>query len=371
METITFLRPLLLFALAAVIPITGAALFFAYHARRNARKAYGEERLVNRFSATPSRRAELSVAGAWVVAMAMLVIAAAGPIMPDAPDTVPAGSLRVVVVADVSKSMAAEDYRSIMPVKDGVPAAEVAGPYGTRLDMVKRVIKEQIMPAVTGNQLGLVTYSGNGFDQADLTDDFVSLRWVLDNWMNIGNAPGGGSDYGDGLSMALQIFDTAKEANVQKVIVLFTDGGFTGDQAALSKVLEEVKRRGIRVVIVGIGSDTPIPIPVYNSVTGQMTGYIQDDKKVTVTTGIDEGNLEKLQAATDGTYVRLNPSQNLKVEWATKLTGSKMLTHEKHIFQYPLGLALVLLFGLFLRGAVVSMLGSRRLSARQNRTSAH
>jgi hypothetical protein len=92
---------------------------------------------------------------------------------------------------------------------------------------------------------------------------------------------------------------------------------------------------------------------------------------VTVTTGIDDGNLEKLQAATDGTYVRLNPRENLKVEWATKLTGSKKLTHEKHIFQYPLALALVLLFALFLRGAVVSSLGSRRMKARPSRTSVH
>ncbi len=359
METLSFLRPFLLLALAAVVPITAGALYLAYHARRNARKAYGEERLVNRYSNTPSRRTELSVGLAWVVAMAMLVIAAAGPMLPQAPDTVPSGSLRVVVVSDVSKSMAAEDYRSVMPAKSGVPAAEVPGPYGTRLEAVKRVIEDQIMPAIIGNQLGIATYCGNGFDQADLTDDFASLRWVIDNWMKVGNAPGGGSDYAEGLSMALQIFDSAKESNVQKVIVIFSDGGFTGDEASLTKVLEEIKARGIRVVIVGVGSDTPIPIPVYNPETGQLTGYVQDDKKATVTTGIEEANLAKLKAATDGTYVRLDPRQSLNVSWASQLTGSKAQTHEKHVFQYPLGLALVLLFGLFLRGAILQRFEKR------------
>lgn len=350
METISFLRPLLLFALAAVVPLTAGALFLGYHARRNARKAYGEERLVNQYSSTPSRRTEVAVGIAWVFAMALLVIGLAGPIMPAAPDTVPAGTLRVVVVTDVSKSMSAEDYRAQMPAKDGFPAAEVPGPYGTRLEIVKQVIEKQIMPAISGNQLGIATYCGNGFDQADLTDDFVSLRWVIDNWMNVGNAPGGGSDYAEGLSMALQIFKTAKESNTQKVIVIFSDGGFTGDQAGLDKVLDEIKQNGIRVVIVGVGSDTPIPIPVYDAKTGQMTGYVQDDKKATVTTGIEEGNLEKLRAATDGTYVRLNPRENLNVQWASKLTGSRTLTHEKPLFQYPLGLAIALLFGLLLRG---------------------
>ncbi len=352
METISFLRPFLLLALIGVIPLTCGALFLAYHARRNARKAYGEEHLVSRYSATPSTKTELGVALVWVVSLALLVVGAAGPIMPDAPNKVPAGCLRVVVVADVSKSMAAEDYRSAMSAVGGVPALEVAGPYGTRLDAAKRVIKDQIMPAITGNQLGIATYCGNGFDQADLTDDFASLRWVIDNWMNVGNAPGGGSDYAEGLSMALQIFDTAGDSNEQKVIVIFSDGGFTGDQAALSNVLTEIKRRGIRVVIVGVGSDTPIPIPLYNPATGQMTGYMQDDKKVTVTTAIEEDNLERLKAETNGTYIRLDPRQNLNVEWASQLTGSKVQTHEKHIFQYPLGLALVLLLGLFLRGAI-------------------
>lgn len=359
METLSFLRPFILLTLAGVVPLTAGALYLAYHARRNARRAYGEERLVNRYSATPSAKRELAVGLAWVLAIALLVVAAAGPIMPQAPDTVPTGSLRVVVVSDVSKSMAAEDFRSVMPPQNGVPAAEVPGPYGTRMEIVKRVIEDQIMPAIVGNQLGISTYCGNGFDQADLTDDFASLRWVIDNWMNVGNAPGGGSDYAEGLSMALQIFDNAKESNVQKVIVIFSDGGFTGDQAALSKVLEQIKARGIRVVIVGVGSDTPIPIPVYNPETGQMTGYIQDDKKVTVTTGIEEGNLEKLKEATDGTYVRLDPRQSLNVQWASKLTGSKAQTHEKHMFQYPLGLALILLFGLFLRGALLQRFEKR------------
>jgi hypothetical protein len=91
-----------------------------------------------------------------------------------------------------------------------------------------------------------------------------------------------------------------------------------------------------------------------------MTGYVQDDKKATVTTGIEEGNLEKLKEATDGTYVRLDPRQSLNVQWASKLTGSKAQTHDKHMFQYPLGLALALLFGLFLRGAILQRFEKRK-----------
>ncbi len=351
-NNVSFLRPFVLTALLVVVPMTCGLLALGYRARLKARRAYGEASLVNTYSAKLSRSVELAVAAAWAAAIALVVIAIAGPTIQAAPDKVPAGSLKVVVVSDVSKSMAAEDYRQQMPGKGGVSARDVPGSYGSRLQAVKQVVEEQIMPAITGNQLGVSTYCGNGFDQADLTDDFVSLRWVIDHWMQVGNAPGGGSDYAEGLSMALKIFDSGAQANEKKVIVLFSDGGFTGDQAALSQVVDQIKRRGIRLVIVGVGLDKPIPIPQYETTSGQLTGYVKDGD-TTVTTGFEASNLESLVAQSGATYVRLNPNHDLNVQWASKLTGSKVETHEKHVFQYPLSVTMVLLLALFMRGAVI------------------
>lgn len=353
MDHISFLRPYLLLSLVAVVPVVATMLYLGYKARVESRLRYGEAKLVNRYSAIITKAFELTVGAAWLVALALLVVAAAGPTVQDAPSKVPSGTLQVVIVSDVSKSMAAEDYRAAMPPKDGLPPDQVPGSYGTRLQMAKQVIETQIMPAIIGNELGIATYCGNGFDQADLSDDFVALRWVLDNWVDIGNAPGGGSDYADGLDVALTIFDTNKAPDKEKVIVMFSDGGFTGDPAHLAQVLEQIHRRGIRIIIVGVGSDSPTPIPVYNTATGQLTGNMQKDGK-TVTTAIDEAALQGLASQTGGTYIRLTPGQNLDVKWASKLSGNKTEIHEKHVFQYPLGLAIVLFLGLFLRGAIQS-----------------
>lgn len=344
-----FLRPELFLSLAVILPAAGFFWFTGFKLRQKSRKAYGEEGLLGRFSQPAALAAEYAALAAWLGALFMIVLASTGPTLPDAPQRVDEGSLQVVVLADVSKSMAAEDYRSIMPPVNGVAPDMVPGPYGTRLDMAKLVIVNEIMPAIAGNELGLATYTGDGFDQADLTDDFTSLRWVIANWMNIGAAPGNGSDYGSGLQQALNIFKQTPAPNKQKVIVWFTDGGFTGDPAALSKVEDEVTQSGVKVIIVGIGSDTANPIPVYSS-NGQLTGYMQKNGQV-VTTAIDENNLHALADRLNATYIRLHPGQKLNIHWASALAGSHTQKHEADVFQYPLGIGLFLIFGLFVRGA--------------------
>jgi hypothetical protein len=358
-------------SLVALLPLVSVFWYWGFQLRQKSRKAYGEEKLVGRFSQPLKIASEAIFLGFWLGAVLLTVIAAAGPAVSDTPTRVTEGSLQIVMLSDVSKSMATEEYRTNLPPKEVcnvddygnkscklVPAAQVPGPYGTSLDMAKFVMEKQIMPAVSGNEIGIATYCGNGFDQADLTTDYKSLSWVMDHWMQIGAAPGGGSDYSEGLKESMQIFQNTPASNKQKVIVWFTDGGFTGDQADLAKTIELVRQANIKVIIVGVGSDDPMPIPVYDEMTGQLTGYMQKDGK-TVTSHIDEAAMQNLAARMDGTYIRAVPGQNLDIHWASTLAGGHTEAHEALVYQYPLALALVLVFGLFVRGLV---------TARRNKT---
>lgn len=345
-----FLRPEYLMGLLVIIPAVIGLWFLGYKLRLAARKAYGEEKLVNRYSKPMRLAGEITLVAAWVAAVTMLVVAAAGPVTKSLPTSVKSGTLQVIAVVDVSKSMAAEDYRSNMPAKDGYAPDMVPGPYGSRLDYVKLILRQQIMPAIIGNQLGVVTYSGNGFEQVPLTDDWSSTKWVMDNWMHVGNAPGGGSDYAEGISMALNMFERDHIAGREQVLLLMTDGGFTGDEKQLAEALEKCRQKGIRLIIVGIGSLTPQPIPQYTA-SGQLDGYVKKDEQV-VLTNVDDAALQKLQAQSGAEYKLLDPNGTgkLDVNWASTLGGTKAVTNEDPVFQYPLGLALVLLSGLFLRG---------------------
>jgi len=174
-----------------------------------------------------------------------------------------------------------------------------------------------------------------------------SLRYQL----KIGNAPGGGSDYAEGFKEALNVFDQTPGPNKQKVIVWFTDGGFTGEQAELQKVLAKVREANVRVIIVGVGSDTPQPIPVYDPNTRQKTGYLQQDGK-TVTTSIDERNLTTLRDQIGAEYIRLEPGKKLDIHWASTLAGTHVEQRETDAYQLPLGLAMLLVFITFIRGII-------------------
>lgn len=349
---ITFARPHYLSALFLVIPATAALLYLSFRLRARARQAYGETRLVDRFTRPLTLRGELGLMGAWLLAMTMLVVSMAGPLTKALPTTVPAGSLQVVAVVDVSKSMAAEDYRALMPPKDGYEPEMVPGPYGNRLDYVKHLLSSQVMPAIAGNQLGMVTYSGNGFEQVPLTDDWSSSRWVMDNWVVVGNAPGGGSDYAEGLVMALDMLERDQEADKQKVIVLFSDGGFTGTQEQLAEALKRAREMDVQLIIVGVGSRQARPIPVYSD-KGQLSGFMEQDG-ATVYTAIEEGNLLSLRAQSGAEYILLDPdsSHRIDITWAATLGGTKAETRENPVFHYPLAAALMIVFGLFIRGVI-------------------
>jgi len=365
MPDIHWLRPQYLYLLPSALPAMAALLYISYSQRRAARSAWGEEALIERFTSPISPQRELTKAALCLTAMALTIIAAAGPSLTDAPQVVREGNMHLIAVVDVSPSMAAEDYRAVMPpeeITDGkgqvlrkVTADQVTGPYGMRLDMAKYVIRRQIMPTLERNKIGIVNYTGQGFIQAELTDDYEALSWIMSRRMGVNQAPGGGSDYAEGLKTALQMFKDEKPNHLQKVILLFTDGGFTGQQSDLNKVLSEVRQAGIKIIVVGLGSSQPVAIPKY-SAAGQVVGYVEEDGR-TVQTAIDEAALQTLVLQTGGEYIRLDPASppDVKIQWAHSLGNTKTELHQNPAFQYPLAAALLVMsvyiaFGLSSRG---------------------
>ncbi len=345
---IEFLRPWLLTAMALVLPIVGALWYFNFYMRLKARRNYGEPRLVDKYSRPMRLRSELLVLFSWLASIAFIMIAAAGPIRPAAPANVPAGTLQVIVVWDVSKSMLSEEYRPYLSDENSPP--EGMGPFGNRVDMVRHVVMKQLMPALVGNELGIVTYSGNGFVQAELMDEFESMKWVLVNWVKPGAAPGGGSDYAEGLLTAITMFKEAVPANgKERVIVLFSDGGFTGTPEGLAEAVKLLQENGIRLVIVGVGSKDPVVLPEYNA-NGQLIGYLKNKEGQTATAALEEQNLINLSGQTGGEYIHLEPSTKLDIKWASTLAGSKMEKHGVNVYHYPLGAGLALLLLVFGRG---------------------
>lgn len=334
---------------AGAVAIAFAAMLWGvgYRARRNARASYGEAKLVDRHSKPLSFRLEALTFTGYALVLLLLSAAVAGPFNRGYPVRVQSGAVDVVVVTDVSRSMASEEYREFMPPRGETRPGQVAGAYGSRLDFVKHMIETRIMPALVNNRLGIVTYSGLGFLQAELTHDQPSLRWIMRHWMPIGGAPGNGSDFASGLREALQLFPQ-DGSDRQRVIVLFSDGGFTGADSELTEVVAELGRKNVRVIIVGVGSTQPTPIPVYSS-SGESAGNLMRDGRPVLST-FEEGRLIALREAVQGEYIRLAPGDNLNLEWASLVAGERVDSGDRHLYVYPLSAAALLLLVLQLRG---------------------
>ncbi len=343
-----------------------AILAFGYKMRVNARRRYGREELIGKFTAPISATAEIAKILAWSLIAALLLLVAAGPFQTEHEGKIPIGSVQLVALIDASPSFAAEDYRDDMPALNGVPPQEVLGPYGRRIDMVRMVMENQIIPAIAGNQLGVVLFGGEAKNQVELEDDLDKIKWEFKNhWIEVGQAPGDGSDYVKGLEKALMLFANTPEPKRDKVIIVFSDGGMDGDTKNLASLTNRINGLNIKVIVVGVGTEQETPIRVYNE-NGTFKGLLKlpncDDKDAdgNCQTKLNVGNLNQLAAGFNTTPIYLKAGEKLPISWSSKIAGSKVVHERTHTYHGFLLTALALLLLLQLRGIRFGSGRSRR-----------
>jgi Mg-chelatase subunit ChlD len=348
---ITLTNPVVLAWLPLSWLLAAVCWWTAIRSQRAMRERYGERELVDAYTRRESARAVALQLTGWLAVVTLLMVAIAHPVTKDEPHSVAAGSVCVVAVLDVSKSMAAEDYRDTMPVENGDRQMALIGPHGSRLAMAKYAIEHQIMPAVRENRLGLVTFTKEFWPQSPCTTDFISLKWVMDHWVGLGSAPGGGSDFVAGLRGAL---DTIKHdpnsSTLQNVVILFSDGGWTDDRTGLSQAIDQLTKLKVKLLVVGMGDTTPMQIPVY-APNGERSGWYQVHGE-TAKTALEADSLKELAAKGGGRYVHMDPSTTLPIDWVKEIAGSRVERGDLDLSRYPALAALLLITLICLRGMV-------------------
>lgn len=345
-----FLQPQTLWLLAAV-PLTAAALvWLAWFLKERILTAYGDRRLIERLSRPLSNRRFLVKGAMAVLAAALLTLALARPAVTDGHAKIQKGTLDVIAVVDVSRSMAAQDYKDKLPPPVEPKEASVTGENkpvksgGTRLDMARHLIRTNLIHSLQGNQLGVVSYAGQAFPQAFLTGDGPALNWVLDRALTISSAPGEGSAMVKALELALLMFEVDSPADHDRLIVLFSDGGCTDDQAKLAKLAAKCREMKIKVIVVGLGKATPSPIPVAELADDDefARGLFHNGKQFyevdgeVEKTALDGNLLQALARDAGGTFVFLtNPGDFNLIDHA----GGRQyidVAGSRELFEYPL-----------------------------------
>ena len=190
--------------------------------------------------------------------------------------TVSEASADVMFVLDVSRSMLAED----------------AAP--NRLARAKAEIS-QLVSRLDRHRVGLVAFAGRAVPVCPLTPDHSYFNTVLST-VDTRSAGKGGSRVGEAIKTALRGFPGVTGA---KLMVLISDGD---DQDAYTQeAAQKARDAGVKIVVVGLGSETGSQITLTDPQTGAKTTLVYEGKPVI--SKLDGDALRKIALTTEGAYV--------------------------------------------------------------------
>ena len=274
----TFGAPQYLYALIA-LPALVAFVWWAFSRRDALVRRLGDPALIERLSASVNRGMRRRRLILWFVGIALIIIALARPQWGSDVQIVEHRGVQVMVALDISRSMLAQDLKP------------------TRLDRAKLEISD-MMSRLTGDEVGIVLFSGASFIQFPLTFDYATARTYLRN-----ASPDAITRQGTVIAKAIETAMTGfnEERVSQKIIVIMTDGeNHEGDPVAAA---QQAAEEGAVIYTVGFGSPEGEPIPVYDS-QGNVTGYSEDEQGSVVISRLDEATLQQVSQAGGGRYFR-------------------------------------------------------------------
>lgn len=220
------------------------------------------------------------------VGLTLLVIALARPQRGLGQHRIHTEGVDIVLLVDVSPSMAAEDF------SEGTRGMN-------RLDATKRVA-DQFIRSRRDDRIGLVAFAALPYSIAPLTLDHGWLLTQLDRLEtgDLGDATG----IGTGLAAAVNRLRESEAKS--KLVILLTDGVNNTGEIAPENAALAAKALGIKVYTIGAGSAGLSRIPVKDPFGN--TRYIQQR------TEIDEASLQKIADTTGGQYFRATDMTSLK-----------------------------------------------------------
>jgi Ca-activated chloride channel family protein len=335
--------------LLIVVAACAGFLFSAATRRRRALAGFAEAGLVDRLVIGLKARHRTLGALLRSATLALIVVAAAGPLWGFHWEEIHREGIDLLVALDTSRSMLATD---VAP---------------NRIDRAKLAILD-LVGRLEGDRVGLVAFAGTGFVECPLTLDYAAFERSL-RATNVGIIPRGGTAIARAIETSLEALESRQGKH--EAIVLITDGeDHEGDPEAAAKVAAE---RGVKIYTVGIGTTEGELIP-----GAAEAGYLKDRSGQVVKSRLDEGVLEKVATATGGAYVRgvgdsLGLDQLFEQHLAKmerRSVGSGIERRYEPRFQIPLAAALALLVIESLLGADLRALAGalgrlgRRPSAR-------
>lgn len=278
-----------------------------------------------------------------MMALALAIIALARPQQGASKQEIRAEGVEVVLLADVSESMLAEDIKP------------------SRLEQAK-VELQKLVDLMPGNKTGVVAFAGQAALLSPLTNDPAAVNMYLDS-LSVHAVSSQGTCFECGLREAEAAFergsatDQEEGARVTRVIVVVSDGE-DHEQGALD-VARALSEKGIKIFTIAYGTEKGGAIPVRDGM-GFMRGYKRDRSGQTILSRVKGEFLAKLAEAGGGTFAFSTfGGDHLNALVSRIETLEKTQFDAQVAVQYDENFQMILLFAILLASAE-AFLGSRR-----------
>jgi Ca-activated chloride channel homolog len=247
-----FAQPWWLLLLLLVPPL----LWWWHHGRRAALR-FSDTVTLRALPRGRSRAAVWGGVGLRGAALVLMVVALAGPRWPDPGSRIPTEGIAIVLVVDVSGSMAERDF-----TWQGEPVR--------RLDAVKKVLRLFVEGGEAGGErfegrrndlLGLVTFATVPESVCPLTLSHGVLLQLLEAEQPRAQLDEGRTNIGDAIAWGLHRLKAA--GNRRKVMIVLTDGEHNVGKPALRprQAAQLAGNFGVPIYTIDAGSDAPVKGP--------------------------------------------------------------------------------------------------------------
>lgn len=308
----SFLYPIFIYLM---LPVTLLLFYFILTGAKESFEMFDKGvleklRLENRSLSRNARNA------LFLFSFIFMIFALAQPVIKEGEITVEAKSADILIGIDISDSMKAEDR------------------YPNRLEFAKSKAIELIKQA-PHNRIGVLAFAQHGYIVSPLSFDHNSVAFLLSK-VKTENITEKGTHLDSMLNSAASMLSHAKRKN----LLLFTDGG---DSSDFSKEISLAKEKGLRLFIIGVGTEQGSPVKSSDG------SFIKHKGNILISKINPE--MKSLATQTGGVYIESvlgDGDIKAMLQEIESVTEKSTMKEEKipqyiQLFYYPLALALFFL----------------------------
>jgi Ca-activated chloride channel family protein len=269
-----------------------------------------------------------------IFAIALLVIALAGPRVGSKLKEVERRGREIIIALDVSNSMLAEDIKP------------------NRLEKARESLN-RLLNELDEDKIGLIVFAGDAYTQIPVTNDYGAARLFL-NSVSTEMVSKQGTSIGAAIELASRSFspessDPSSAGGKSRAIIVITDGENHEDDPL--EAAREAAERGIVIHTIGLGDPAGVPVPLFPG----SKAFRRDKDGNVVVSKLDESTLKQIASVTNGFYVRAGKNSSGLYQLMQKLDEMEQQEYTAKVFadyieryQYFLGAGILLLLVEFL-----------------------